>query len=154
MPVSKQSVSLPSPVLAALKLRNEDNLSGAISRAVMRYLSVLAYERRELRPQFSPAECGLILDACNGIAFMDSFSVRLFPEGVRDAIEMDRLDQKWQVDGPSLLAKLDATTFSQRMALVDAVQRWWGSTTEPGEPPQYGDLLTDPEPDREIGQVY
>lgn len=154
MPVSKQSVSLPSPVLAALKLRDESNLSGAISRTVMRYLAVLAYERRELRPKFSPAECGLILDACNGVAFFDSFSVRLFPEGVRDAIEMEELDAKWQVDGPALLAKLDATTFSQRMAFVDAVQRWWNRTTEPGEPPQYGELLADPTPDREIGQIY
>ena len=39
-------------------------------------------------------------------------------------------------------------------ALVDAVQRWWNRTTEPEESPQYGDLLADPEPDREIGQVY
>ena len=154
MPASKQSVSLPAPVLAALKLRDENNLSGAISRAVMRYLSIMAYERRELRPQFNAQECGLILDACNGVAFFDSFSVRLFPDGVRDAIEMDELDKKWKVDGSALLAKLDAITFSQRMTLVDAVQRWWNRTTEPGEQPQYGDLLVDPEPDRQIGQVY
>lgn len=153
MPVIKQTISLPEPVAASLKLR-DGQLSGAVSRAVMRYLSILAYERRELRQQFSAAECGLILDACNGIAFMDSFSVRLFPAGVRDAIEMDGLDRKWQVDGQTLLVKLDATTFPQRMALVDAVQRWWNRGAEPGEPPAYGDLLADPEPDREIGQVY
>ena len=143
--------------LIFLACGNEDtgfNALPSIRCLQTRYLAVLAYERRELRPKFSPAECGLILDACNGVAFFDSFSVRLFPEGVRDAIEMEELDAKWQVDGPALLAKLDATTFSQRMAFVDAVQRWWNRTTEPGEPPQYGELLADPTPDREIGQIY
>ncbi len=120
----------------------------------MRYIALLAEARRDLRPQLSAQECGLILDACNGVAFLDAFSVRLLPEGVRDAVEMDGLDRKWQVDGPALLAKLQATTFTQRMALVDAIGRWWNRTTEGGDPPQYGDLLVDPEPDREIGQVF
>ncbi len=154
MPVSKQSVSLPAPILGALKLRDEGNTSGAIARSLTRYFVLLAYERRELREQYSDKECGLILDACNGTAFFDAFSVRMLPAGVEDAIQFDRLDAKWGVDGPALVAKLKATTFSQRIALVDAVQRWWARSTQPGDPPQYGEMLAETEPDREIGQVF
>lgn len=154
MPVTKLNVSLPGPVVDALKLRNDGNLSGALSRTVMRYMAVLAYERRELRGQFSKQECALILDACNGVAFMDALSVRLLPNGVQDAIEMDSLDAKWAVDGPALVAKLKETTFSQRMTLVDAVQRWWNLTTQPGESPEYGELLFDPEEDKSLAQAY
>ena len=152
MPAVKQTVSLPEPVAAALKLR-DDQLSTAISRSLIRYVSMLMEARRELRPQFDAQECALMLDACNGIAFLDAFSVRLLPEGIRDAIEMEELDHKWEVDAVALLVKLDATTYTQRMALVDAIQRWWDAVT-PGVTAEYGILLADPEPDRAIGQVY
>lgn len=154
MPVSKQSVSLPSPILDALRLRDESNLSGAITRSLTRYFVLLAYERRDLRSQYSDKECSLILDACNGSAFFDAFSIRMLPAGVEDAIRFDKLDRKWGVDGPALVAKLQATTFSQRIALVDAVQRWWTLTTKPGESPQYGALLAESEPDTDIGLVF
>jgi hypothetical protein len=146
----KQTVSLPDAVAASLKLRDEQ-LSTAIGRCIMRYIALLAEARRDLRQQFDGQECALIIDACNGVAFFDAFSVRLLPEGVRDAIEMDGLDRKWEVDGPALLAKLDVTTFAQRMALVDAIGRWWNL---PADARRYGDLLADPEPDRQVGQVF
>jgi len=151
MPAAKLSVSMPEPVAAALLARG-DTPSSAITRLVMRYVGLLSDARRELRSQFTDQECALVLDACNGVAFVDMFSIRLMPEGVAGAIEIDNLDAKWQLDGDALMAKLRATTLTQRMALVDAIQRWWD-----GELPatsDYAALLADPEPDKQITVIF
>jgi hypothetical protein len=143
---------MPPGVRAVLEARDE-SLSTALTRTVLRYVAILAHERRELRPHFSASECALILDACNGTAFMDAMSVRLLPDGVEDAIQYEQLDAKWDVNGDALMAKLRSTTFAQRMALVDAIQRWWDAV-QPGEPSEYGTLLDDPQPDQAAAMAY
>lgn len=149
MPAAKMSVSMPEPVAAALVARG-DTPSSAITRVVLRYIGLLSAARRELRNQFSDAECALVLDACNGTAYMDMVSVRLLPEGVADAIEIDNLDGKWQLDGGALVVKLRATTLTQRMALVDGLQRWWDNPERGG----YSELLADPEADQALAVIF
>lgn len=149
MPASKLSVSMPEPVAAALLARG-DTPSSAVTKVVLRYIGLLSAARRELRAQLTESECALILDACNGTAYMDMVSVRLLPEGVADAIELDGLDRKWGVDGTSLMVKLRATTLTQRMALVDGLQRWWGNPERGG----YSELLTDPEADQALSVIF
>ncbi|MDE2102674.1 MAG: hypothetical protein KGL39_35850 [Patescibacteria group bacterium] len=44
---------------------------------------------------------------------------------IEDAIKLDGLDEKWNVDGPALLAKLHAMSPQQRETLVRGVAAVW-----------------------------
>lgn len=45
---------------------------------------------------------------------------------VQDGIALEGLDEKWSVDGHTLLTKLRGLNYAQTVALLDALERWWG----------------------------
>ncbi len=138
MPVDKRSVSLPPVYVQAIE-RRDSQFSTALTKSLGRYLYALADARRRLAEMFDAQECGLILDACNGTLFYP-FSVNLIGATVQDAISMDRLDQKWEVNGVSLIAKLNELDYLERLAVVDAVEVWWNRTH--GEQPEFDELFS------------
>lgn len=147
MATEKKSITLPSPIIEAMGNRDEF-LSTAVTRSLSRYLYALNQARRKLADLFSDDECALILDALNGSAFYDSFSINLVPHSVADSIELDGLDRKWNVAGGAVMEKLTNLSHFERMALVDAVQVWWNRTGS-GQTPPFGDLFK-AHPDRDI----
>lgn len=122
------------------RIDREGERSPLINKQLDRYFSLLERGRRELRALLSDNEMALILDALNGTGFFDVFSVYFVGMEIADAISLDRLDEKWGVDGGTLKNKMTALTDAQRMALVDAVQMWWGRVGK-GEQPGYGEAL-------------
>lgn len=96
-------------------------------RAVERYYSLINWSLREVQYHFSYAEIALIADVLNGIGFhswemQPSRSLRM---NLIDAIEMDRLDEKWQVDATVFRGKLNALTDAQAAAVIEAIDLWW-----------------------------
>ena len=79
-------------------------------------------------PTFSMAEAMLIVDAMNGI-ILEPMTIQLLWANVADAIELDGLDQKWHVDGKSLIQRLRGLSRVEHMALFDAIERAWNSAT-------------------------
>lgn len=138
MPVSKQSISLASEVLAAMQARSEGNLSGTISKHIARYLEALRRERAALRSQFDAAEIGLLCDVCNGSLF-EAYSIPLLYAEVADALA-DGCAVKWQVDGPALIAKLRDLSYIQNATIIDAIERWWNGPYNATRP-SYEDVL-------------
>lgn len=59
---------------------------------------------------------------------------------IADAVSLDGLDRKWQVDGAALVNKLQAGGMIGQAALVDASERWWNRVAA-GEQPAYSELL-------------
>lgn len=113
--------------------------SGIISEALERYFYMLARASAGLRGILSREEVSLVADACNGTLWQ-SWSVPHLAAEIQDAVRLDALDEKWGVDGPSLIAKLQALDIASIYALVDAVERYW-SRVEQGCQPVIGDLL-------------
>jgi hypothetical protein len=141
MPVKKLSVSLQPAIMAEVSKRVEyDNVSGALNRSLDRYFALLARSLAEWRSQLSDAECALILDATNGTMFADTISLGMLWAEIADAISLDGLDAKWQVDGQALVAKLQGSGMIGQAALVDASERWWRRVAN-GEQPPFGDLV-------------
>lgn len=95
---------------------------GAAKRDLARYYDVLARSLDAL--SLSSAESSLICDAARGTAW-DTSSYRLLWAEIDDAIRLDQLDTKWNVDGPALVAKLRNLAPGTAMAIVDAVERFW-----------------------------
>jgi hypothetical protein len=64
-----------------------------------------------------------------------------------NTIECDQLDAKWNVDGPSLLAKLRELTTAQCLALADAAARFWGQPEQDTDASLHDIGLLHPRPD-------
>lgn len=101
--------------------RGSGDRSAAASRMIERYAELA---RRSL-PELTEAEWNLVRDALNGWLPEPAASVGWLAMGVRDAIKLDGLDDKWAVDGDALLERLEALDYAGCLAVLDAVERWW-----------------------------
>lgn len=119
--MSRITITIPEKVLREVDARG-DNRSAVISRDLERYYTLL--QRVIKRVRLSVEEACLIVDALNGI-LIDANTVQLLWANVADAISLDRLDQKWGIDGQFLIEKLRGLNELQAMALVDAAERFW-----------------------------
>lgn len=82
-------------------------------------------------PRFSLGEAMLMVDAMNG-CILDPHTASLLWANISDAIEMDRLDEKWQVDGNALvirLRELGRTNPFACWSIADAIERAWNDTS-------------------------
>jgi hypothetical protein len=141
MPVEKYSISLQLDTAQAVALRQESDRdrSTIINRSLGRYFWLLDQARRRLAAELSDGEIGLILDALNGTMFAEPFSIQIVPVEIEDALP-DGLAEKWEVDGPALVKKLEAMDYWHLVALVDAVERWWNRVAA-GEQPAPAEAL-------------
>lgn len=106
--------------------------SGLISAVAERYREVC---RRSL-PRLSADEWCLIFDALNGYAsLIEGDTVGLTVSGVAlgvaDHIHLNGADTTWDVDGPALVARLAACTWTELLAVLDAAERFWSFPEHP-----------------------
>lgn len=98
------------------------NRSAVINRDLERLYTI--YKRALKEVPLSASEACLIVDTLNG-SLMDAYSARMLWASIEDAINLDGMDKKWEVDGKALVEKLRALNDLQAMALVDAAERFW-----------------------------
>jgi len=119
------TITIDPGLLLELDTRGGER-STVLSRDLTRCYAILKDARARLREQFNQDEISLLLDAFNGYVF--SAHARHIGElcpRVQDACFIDKLDVKWQVDGPQLLGKLQDLDVQSVLALVDAIERFW-----------------------------
>jgi hypothetical protein len=126
MATERISVTLTPDVLKELDARGPR--STVINRDLDRLYAL--YRRALAQVRLTTKETMLIADALNGI-LMDVTSVPLLWAQVQDAIALEHLDEKWQVDGQALVDKLRGLNEIQALAVVDAAERFWRDN--PGE---------------------
>ena len=122
MATKSVSVNLQPEILEALAKRGQR--APTINRDLERLYTL--YQRALRRVELSIDEACLIVDALNGSLY-DARTAGLLPAGVRDAIRLDGLDQKWNVDGESLVQKLSELDELTCMAIIDAAERFWAN---------------------------
>jgi hypothetical protein len=118
---NKIAIYLPDSLLNELSARG-DNRSGTISRDLERLYTL--YNRALATVSLELNEAYLIVDALNGV-LMDANNAKLLCAEIEDAIKLDHLDQKWQVDSKALVEKLRNLNEIQAMAIIDAAERFW-----------------------------
>lgn len=116
-------VSFRSVVLMA-KLDERGKRNDVAKRDLDRYYALVEWYGSRL--SFADAEWSLLRDAFSGTAFADT-SPRALPTLIQDAIALDKLDRKWDVEGAALLEKIKALGYAESLALIDAVERWWAA---------------------------
>lgn len=126
MPVQKFSLSITDDLMQELNARGagtDGTRSGTINKQLERYFDLLHRNRGRLHGMFTDGEKGLIVDALNGVAFMDSMGVLFSPEEIIEAIP--DLAEKWHVTPEALTHKLKQLGALDCFTLVDCVERWW-----------------------------
>jgi hypothetical protein len=109
----------PGPLASALEARG-DNLAEVVRRDLGRYYQLLERELRWVR--LSEGEASLLCDALNGSLIDDP---QVLEAEIADACDLDGLHAKWAIDRDALLASLRSWTYAQRVAVLDAVERYW-----------------------------
>jgi len=145
---------------AGQDLESRSGLSCQIQQDLEFLWGILDLGLAECRRVLSPDEARLVTDVQNGtsIFMMAGESIREvirswcrpglgmnqdgtfspIPTGlyhnVRDGIDLDRLDEKWGVDGPALLKKLEMLSPFGTAALFDFCAVLWRNTSMDWEP--------------------
>ena len=115
----------PGPLAPALAARLAgDSPAAVVRRDLGRYYDALALGLASVA--LSPGEAGLIVDALNGTR-IELVTAQMLGEEIEDALNLDGLAAKWDVDGPKLVATILGWSLVQRLAVVDAVERFWAA---------------------------
>ncbi len=119
----------PDGVMDDLTARTSElclSLGDVARRDLERYYTILRHELRaaDLTKGEAAALCDVLVST-----WMDAHTARLLDMEVEDALA-DGLDDKWGIDGLQLARRLAAMPWSRRMAIADAVERWWALQEE------------------------
>lgn len=121
----KTSIHL-SPALSRLRDVAKENphqgFGGMLTTIVERYNEIV----RRHKPDLEEAEWNLIRDSMSSSAYWDRpESVSALPISIRDAIDLDGLDKKWEIDRDSLLKKMNEMDYAALASVVESVEDWW-----------------------------
>ena len=146
MQVQRLSITMPPHTLAHVEARQANpqdeqstDRSATIAKSLDRYFYAIAAARRDLRERFSAGEQGLLLDVANGALFASPCAINFIEHEVAAAL-IDGAAERWHVDGPALMKKLKALSYVEKLAIVDAAERWWNRAGR-GEHPEAGEML-------------
>ena len=124
------TVRLDAAAFAELEARTGDErgegLPTVAQVAIGRYLEVC---RREVPRDLSEGEWNLIRDSLNGVWLQEEMggpsSIAVIQAQIDDSMTLNGAARKWKVDGEVLLGKIAKWSYAQKVAVVDAVERWW-----------------------------
>lgn len=118
---------------ALAKREGTGSFSGTVNTIIIRYDQMCT----AALPDLEEGEWNLIYDVLNGAHLLPEMSLRgqLLAE-VSDGIEINGLDAKWEVDGPTLIERIARLRLDQLVAVHDAALQFWARADEPlsGDP--------------------
>lgn len=123
---ARRTIYCGEPIERLLDGRTDESgsrsVSSALNTATARYLEIL----RRSMPRLRLAEWGLVFDAF-GAGLQDRRGHMFFD--VRDAIGADMRD----ADEEALLARIDELTYPQKIAVIDAAERFQAARHSGGD---------------------
>lgn len=125
---NKKSIYVGHELRDAIGVVGPGELSARINRIGDRYAEIL--RRQKIPMRFTEAELNLLKDSFNGVIHEPATSIRGISTGVQDSIELDGLAEKWGVDGPALIAKLQGLDYVGEVALVEYVEAYWARVSQ------------------------
>lgn len=108
----------------AERARGDESVSLVARRQLERFHALLDDSLADAREALAltPSEAGFLAAIANGV-FWELSSARLVWAEVLDAD--DALAAEWGVDKAALAERLRALSVAQRLAVIDALERWW-----------------------------
>lgn len=91
-----------------------------------RYAEIL--RQQDIKTRFSENEWDLLRDSLRGVFMQPAETIVELWQGIEDSIELDGLNEKWDVKGDVLLSKLKLISFTSAVAIVEEVEQFWRAT--------------------------
>lgn len=100
------------------------SLSGEINKSIDRYNEVIR-RHRGVESQFTEAELNALRDVANGwLAEPAAMIAGGLALELSDSLP-DGISEKWGIDAPTLIGKLNALSYADELALVAGIEAWW-----------------------------
>lgn len=115
------------PEMEAELVSRGNNRNHIIHRDLDRLYTL--YRRAVKEVPLTYAEACLLVDVLNG-ALMDANSAHLLWAEIEDGCRLDKIDQRWDIDGKALVEMLRSLSAFHCMALIDAAERFWNLPDE------------------------
>ena len=109
-----------------LEMRGDDTISETMETAVGRYLDLISKNC----PDFSDAEWCLVFDALAGLQFDEPSDRAAIGQEVQEAIDIDSLHEKWNVDADEIKEKLTALTYTEKQVVAEMTEMFRTLQTE------------------------
>lgn len=89
---------------------------------------------RELKGRFTTGELSLIIDNTNGLMLMPELAGQHLVLNISDAIAIEHLDERWSIDGETLVGKLQSLSLFQIAVLELWARGFWVQHTNSQHP--------------------
>ena len=80
---------------------------------------------KELKGRFSKGELMLFIDVMNGTMLRPGLAGQHLHSNVVDGVDLDKLDEKWEIDNLSLMEKMNNCTYFQFACIELWCQAFW-----------------------------
>ena len=118
----RRSVYIPTNADSALhrllSMHGDDEISATLEHAAGRYLTTIG----QSLPDFSVAEWCMVFDSLMGAWVSDEASVVVLGETILEGMDVDELDQKWNVDGGRMREVLTSLSYAEQQAVAEMVE--------------------------------
>lgn len=124
----RTSIYLNPPLTAALE--GYEFISGRLGTICDRYAEIM--RRARIAQRFEESELNALRDCCNGTWFapaqlVDGAVLANFEDSL-----VDDLAEKWGIDAAVTADKLRALTYSDQVALVEDIEKFWNNVASAG----------------------
>lgn len=106
------------------EMRKDLSVPVSIDNILADFLQIFYAEKKKLKGYLSKNEAMLIVDAQN--AYLNNgATASLLQHQIYDAIELEGLANKWEVDGPDLIKKLEALSHFEKFVIEEMAEECW-----------------------------
>ena len=128
----RRTINLPKEPQAAVNrlvdIKNSRNPSGTVVEACERFMSVVS----KSMPDFTENEWCLIFDALSPPWQADEIRTSQMAGEIAEAMNSDRLDLKWNIEGARLKSRIDRASYAVRTAIGEMTEAFWRDETGDG----------------------
>lgn len=104
---------------------NFNSLTGGITYVTDAFPILAKRTLSQMKGKFTRGELYLLIDTFNATMLTPEFSGQHIEHSAEDAIALDNLDQKWEVEKENFLATLEALSFFEKACLEIWVRAFW-----------------------------
>ena len=110
-----------------------DNLNAGVTYALEAFLPLYRRTLHEIRGKFTEGELSLLIDVSNGLCLTPGIAGQHTITQVADGCDLDKLDEKWEIDKKTFVEKLESLPIFSLACLEVWATGFWCSKNSQGE---------------------
>jgi len=110
-----------------------DNLNAGVTYTLESYRDLYRRTLHEMRGKFVEGELMLMIDVCNGLMLTPGLAGQHIIADVSDGCDLDKLDQKLEIDKKTMIEKLESLPIFSLACLEVWACGFWRSKNSKGE---------------------